>query len=270
MMSSIITYPWTLIGVQLLIFSLIGFTKPSSLLRHAAVALLLAICVLVETTVQERIDNRAWKCIATVLAVAIPLTAVANFLVDNVNFAAGGPERQAAQKTSSNRVATGQSEKENNHKLSRPQSSPFWFAVEQATSRRRIGTPWQIKNVPPFSRRDPSYIPGRKSFLLKTAASLFYCHLIWYLGSTQQLPDYTLVAIEKQPLLSRFREVTVEEVSFRIACTTFSFVQFVICIEIFPLVFGFIAVASGLSEPAAWPPPFGSLSELYSLRQFWG
>ena len=270
MASSIITYPWTLIGVQLLIFSLVGFTKPSSLLRHAAVALLVAVCVLVETTVQERIDNRAWKCIATVLAVAIPLTAVANFLVDNVNFAAGGPERQVAQKTSSNRVSTRHSEKENNHKLSRPQSSRFWFAVEQATSRRRIGTPWQIKNVPQFSRRDPSYVPSRSSFLLKTAASLFYCHLIWYLGSIQQLPDYTLVAIEKQPLLSRFREVTVEEIIFRIACTTFSFVQFVICIKIFPLVFGFIAVASGVSEPAAWPPPFGSLSELYSLRQFWG
>ncbi|KAL8792360.1 MAG: hypothetical protein Q9195_005063 [Heterodermia aff. obscurata] len=269
-MSSIITYPWTLIGVQVLIFSLLGFTKSSSLLRPSAVVLLLAICLLLETTAHERIDNRAWKCMTTVLAITIPLTAVANFLVDNVTFAAGGPERQAVRNTSSDRVAAGLGEKEKNDMVFRPQSSPFWFAVEQATSRRRIGTPWQIKNVPQFSTRDPSYTPSRSSFLLKTAASLFYCHVLWYFGSTQRLPDYTLVAIEKQPLLSRLREVTVEEIIFRTFCTGFSYLQMVICLKIFPHVFGFIAVASGLSEPAAWPPPFGTLSDLYSVRQFWG
>ena len=269
-MFSIITYPWTLIGAQLLIFSLVGFAKPSSPLRPFTIALMLALCALLENTAHEKIDNRSWKCIATVLAVTIPLTAVANFLVDNVSFAAGGPEREAVQKTSSNRAAAAQVGKEKIDISSGPQSSRFWFAVEQATSRRRIGTPWQIKNVPAFSSRDPGYIPSRSSFLLKTATSIFCCQLIWYIGATQQLPDTALVAINKQPLLSRFREVTVEEIVFRAACTAISYVQIVATLKIFPHVFGFIAVASGLSEPAAWPPSFGALSELYSIRQFWG
>lgn len=269
-MYSFITYPWTLIGVQLLIFALVGFAKPSSPLRPAAVALLLAFCVLLETTAHEKIDNRSWKCIATVLAITIPLTAFANLLVDNVNFAAGGPEREAVQKTCFNGVAAAQGEKKAIGVLAGPQSSRFWFAVEQATSRRRIGTPWQIKNVPPFSSRDPGYIPSRSSFLLKTTTSIFYCQLIWYIGATQQLPDTALVAIDKQPLLSRFREVTVEEIVFRAACTAISYVQIVATLKIFPHVFGFVAVASGLSEPAAWPSSFGALSELYSIRQFWG
>ena len=269
-MSSIITYPWTLIGVQLVIFALVGFTKPFSPLRPFAVALLLALCILVETTALERLNNRAWKCIAATLAITIPLNAVANYLVDNVNFAAGGPERGAVQNTSSVRVAAAQGDKEKASIMSRKQSSRFWFAVEQVTSRRRIGTPWQVKNVPPFSYRDADYVPSRSAFLLKTAASIFYCHLIWYIGSTQQLPDAALVAIGKQPLFSRIREVTAEEILFRTACTAASYVQIVATLKIFPHVFGFIAVASGLSEPAAWPPSFGALSELYSIRQFWG
>ena len=269
-MSSILTYPWTLLGAQLLVFALVGFTKPSSPLRPFAVALLLALCILLEATVHERLDNRAWKCIAATLAITIPLTAVANYIVDNVNFAAGGPERGVVQNTSSNRVAAAQDEKEKSSISSRPQSSKFWFAVEQVTSRRRIGTPWQVKNVPPFSSRDAGHVPSRSAFLLKTAASIFYCHLIWYIGSTQQLPDAALVAIGKQPLISRFREVTKEEILFRTACTASSYVQIVATLKTFPHVFGFIAVASGLSEPAAWPPSFGALSELYSIRQFWG
>ena len=269
-MFSIITYPWTLIGVQLLIFALVGFTKASSWLRPSAVALLLAVCVLLETTAHERLDNRSWKCIATVLAITIPLTAIANYLVDNVNFASGGPERGSVQNISSNPVVAAQAKRGRNGISSRPQPSRFWFAVDQASSRRRIGTPWQIKNVPPFSSRDPSYVPSRSSFLLRTARSIFFCQLIWYIGSTQQLPDATLVAINKQPLVSRFREVTAEEIAFRAGCTAISYVQIVATLKIFPHVFGFVAVASGLSEPAAWPPSFGALSELYSIRQFWG
>ena len=269
-MSSIITYSWTLIGAQLLIFAITGFTKPSSLLRPSAIALLFALCALLETTAHEQIDNRTWKCLATVLAITIPLTAIANFLVDNVNFTAGGPERVVVRNTSSNRVAAAQGENKNIAIFSRPQSSKFWFAVEQATSRRRIGTPWQIKNVSPFSSQDPGYIPSRSSFLLKTATSIFYCQLIWYIGATQQLPDTPFVAIDKQPLLSRFREVTVEEMVFRAGCTASCYVQIVATLKLFPHLFGFVAVASGLSEPAAWPPSFGALSELYSIRQFWG
>ena len=269
-MSSIITYPWTLLGAQILIYATIGFTKPSSLLRPSAVALLFALCALLMTTAHEQIDNRAWKCFATASAIAFPLTAIANFLVDNVTFTAGGPERVVIGNTSSNHVAAAQGEKKNIGIVSRPQSSKFWFAVDQATSRRRIGTPWQTKNVPPFSSRDPGYIPSRSSFLLKTATSIFYCQLIWYIGATQQLPDTPFVAIDKQPLLSRFREVTVEEIVFRAGCTASFYVQIVATLKLVSHLFGFIAVASGLSEPAAWPPSFGPLSELYSIRQFWG
>lgn len=265
-LASIVTYPWTLIGFQLLILSLAGFTQQHSSLRISEIALMTGVGVAVFSNLHHGMENRGWKTLPAALAISIPLTAIAQLINDRISYNDGRSEACLLK----NSRASEYGDKVSASGAFGPKQSRFWFAVEQAISRRRIGTPLQLKAVPPFSTQDPDYVPSRASFLIGTIASLFCCYIIWDVGATQAPPDPVLIAPNKQAILSRLGEVTLEELMFRTALTVGYYIQLIAVLKVFPGVFGLVAVASGLSDPAAWPPAYGSLSELYSIRQFWG
>lgn len=52
-----------------------------------------------------------------------------------------------------------------------------------ANSIRHVGTPYQVKNVPHFSSKDPAYIPSRSRFLFRTASAIATSYLVLILLS---------------------------------------------------------------------------------------
>ena len=189
-LASIVSYPWTLIGFQLLILSLASFTQQYSPLRMPAIALMTGVGVAVFLNLHHGMENRGWKTIPAALAISIPLTAIAQLINDRIGYNDGRADARPLRKSRASEYG----DKVSASGAFGPKKSRFWFAVEQAVSRRRIGTPLQPKAIPPFSTQDPDYVPSRASFLIGTIASLFCCYIIWDVGATQAPPDPVLIA----------------------------------------------------------------------------
>ncbi|ATY63063.1 hypothetical protein A9K55_007228 [Cordyceps militaris] len=140
----------------------------------------------------------------------------------------------------------------------------LWQALALSCNARRLGTPWEAKNV--YSRRGPWSTPR---FLAHVVPRVMLCYLVVDALMLAPPPDAHLVAVRKQTAW-RLWTLTAEDVGFRAAATVlFWLVSY--CI-----VYGLIHVAAvaavvlGLSTPAFWPHLFGPVSELYTLRGFWG
>jgi len=154
-----------------------------------------------------------------------------------------------------------------------PKSQPgsrFWFAYDMLFSPRSVGKPWQVKNVPHFSSNDPSYVPSRAAFLLRTTTLAVLCLLIHDVSAAQPPPDARLIATSKDAFFSRLSDITSEELVFRIASTIGFWVNAVAYLCLFPYAFALLSVASGLGKPADWPSNFDWPTTAYSVRQFWG
>jgi len=137
-------------------------------------------------------------------------------------------------------------------------------------SPRSVGRPWQVKNVPRFYSNDPSYVPSRGAFLLRTSALAVLCFLIHDISAAQPPPDVRLVAASKEAFFSRFSDISSEDLVFRIASTIGFWVNAAAYLNLFPYAWALVSVASGLGKPADWPSSFDSPTTAYSVRQFWG
>lgn len=95
--------------------------------------------------------------------------------------------------------------------------SRFAFGQEVAGSGRMVGTPWEAKNVAPFSSSDPNYVPSRASIvrrkLLIILASLVFREIFM---EVQMGIDPSYVIQSRIPFLIRLGEVSREEVMVRL------------------------------------------------------
>lgn len=137
---------------------------------------------------------------------------------------------------------------------------------------RLIGTKYQVKNVPPFKTSNPAYIPSRASFLLRKALTVCVCYLLLDLATSSAKPaeNRILYSLDKIPFFSRLGDVSGKEISRKlvegVGYWTASYCTMQQC---YMGAWAFLCVVCG-SDPAYWRPNFGSLSEGYTLRRFWG
>lgn len=145
----------------------------------------------------------------------------------------------------------------------------FTWAFWMPYNYRRIRTPWQIKYMPTFSRRDPDYVPSKRDFLLLCAGKIAICALI--------LPLFTL-GLQYPGLYDNLAILWGErtDVSFlhRAVVTTSFMIPFVILtraviVGVFTTM-ALVFVGLGVSEPALWPPISGSVLDAWSIRRLWG
>ena len=263
-----LTHPWTLLFLQLSIFgATAATTKPTSSARYGTIIIMVALAHYFFQTVHERVDNRSRKTLVSGFIILAILCAIERLLLGKWNFEADGPEEhrrlEAPGEARSSKEAT-------NTTGTKTTKSKLWFAIDTVCNPRGIGKPWQIKNVPPFSSSDPSYVPSRKAFLLRKLVSIVICFIIYDAGFAQSKPQGPLIALDKQPFFSRYDEISRKEFHFRINCAIGFWVGHGAYLNLFVNIFSFVVVALGISEPAAWRPLFGSPMEAYSIRQFWG
>ena len=146
------------------------------------------------------------------------------------------------------------------------------FGTWTAFSSRYVGSPYQARNVPPYSTSDPSYIPSRRVFILQRGATILLCYFLTdlFFRVSQSYHNHVIFAESYVPVYARLDEVTAEEVLIRVLSTTGFWFGAYTTIQAYHSATALIAVASGLMTPADWRPIFGSLGDAYTLRGFWG
>ncbi|RDW66633.1 hypothetical protein BP5796_09382 [Coleophoma crateriformis] len=155
--------------------------------------------------------------------------------------------------------------------------SAVYYAFRQGTdlvfNKRLIGTAQEVKGVPKFSSKDPSYVPSKTQFVAFRATRALLLYL--FLGMLLREPPPEIVNIcrpsDRTPFPIRLVQGTVgiEEYITRLALT----LSFQMSSVLFQMLghdcVSLIAVGILNNDPAAWPPRFSSITTAYSVRRFW-
>jgi hypothetical protein len=145
------------------------------------------------------------------------------------------------------------------------------FAWNSTMSFRDVNTTHETRNTPLFSTSNPSYIPSRPRFLFRSLATFTITYLLLDLmESAPPPPDLTLFSPSHVPVFTRLNEITIEEVITRMATSGMVWLATFCVISSWTASLELFFVGTGLSEPKSWRPLFGSLSETYTIRGFWG
>ena len=145
------------------------------------------------------------------------------------------------------------------------------FGRKVARSSRMVGTPWEAKNVAPFSPRDPDYVPTRACIIVQNlwiiATSLLLREIFMEVEMSID-PFYTARA--REPFLTRLGEVSREEVMARVVLAIAFWVLSYCGVQILVGTMTLLSALNKSSEIRELRPLFGSLSEAYTVRGYWG
>lgn len=145
------------------------------------------------------------------------------------------------------------------------------FGSEVAGTARGTGLFWEVKNVPYFIHNRPSYVPSRTVFLFVQTAVVVACYLLH--NATVKLVcnvDPKYMSPERVPLLARFPQITMEEMSARVIISLGFWVGTCTMIQCFYSIFAMLGTIANRKDIRLWRPMFGSLTDAYTVRGFWG
>ena len=133
---------------------------------------------------------------------------------------------------------------------------------------RRVGTGWQVKNIPASSNSGPKST-SRLRFVLRRLTTIILAYLILDMMISGPSPDLALVSPQKETLFKP-SDLSTEDVVFRIIGTLSFWLSSALINLIMTNGAAILSVLSGLSSPADCPPLYGFIGEAYSIRRFWG
>ena len=267
-------HPLIVYAFQHFLFVLVaGFTKPRSFLRPLGFVFLAFSSWRALSTFTTYIDTPGW--VPRAVASAFPQTMLTYFERVLVRQLSPPTNNEDHKRESIDRreCAMGHENplRADARRLdSRSFQSRWEYGTHVASSMRGLGTPWEIRNVHPFSRRDPQYVPSPLNFVLWKATTVILC--IWvhtFCIETQLSQDQNLMTPEFIPIFGRLSHVSMEEITVRLiaTCTTLT--------SIYCFIQGgysFVAMVSVCVRPSAvkeWRPVFGPAIDSYNLRRFW-
>lgn len=260
-------HPALLYPLQLLVIFAASFTRPHSSFRYAAVFLSGVFTWSFHKTCHNPkyfVNNVPKQFIGTFLTTYFFL-AIERLLISEWYFDADGPTAYTNNTTNAKVVLEDVPKRVN---------ASIWdravFAIDLLFSPRSIGKPWQIKVVPKYDDKDPGYVPSRGRFLIRTTVLSLCLFLVADFARMMPPPEEGIFSSRKIPLLTRLSEVTTEELITRIFATAAYYLNTYIITSLVANVCSLVSVGAGLSSPASWRPTYGSLSESYTVRKFWG
>lgn len=113
--------------------------------------------------------------------------------------------------------------------------------------------------------------PGsHREFLLRRCATVFLKYLILELLAFSPPPKPEDFEPAKELFFLRLNTMTAEEVLIRVLSTVGFWLNTYLFVSVLYDILSLLHVLLGIDTPAAWPSPFGSISDAYSVRQFWG
>lgn len=250
----------------------VGFTLPSSkLLRMFGLIIVAACTYLTVVTTTGHVSNVMGANVLAGNAMTYLLRYLELALFEKWSFDDRGPTRTKSLEKEQNDPT-----KLNNETLAYPRQATAWqrlkFGASVTLNPRQLNTPYQIKNVPTWSNKDPRYIPSRGEFLQRTAVKVFLSYLIVDICSLGAQPERNdvLFSDEKVRFFARLDSVGPQELLIRFSASLILWLNIWCIFNILHGLLMIIAVGSGFTSIKEWRPPFGSLAEAYSVRRFWG
>lgn len=139
-------------------------------------------------------------------------------------------------------------------------------AVDLLWNIRRVGTPWQVKNVPSSAGLQTQ---SRAGFVLRRVVITLVAYLFVDAVVSMPPPEKPMVQADKAALFS-LQGLDAGDIAFR-AGTVAGYWLTTGILNLFMNNLGaIVAVALGLSSPAECPPLYGSFSDACTIRRFWG
>ena len=267
----------TEIGTSILV---VGFTSPSSILRVASLPFTAAcLWYVVQKSINHMVRS-PWAALLGGYAVSFFFQYVDIALLSRWSFDTEGPTYAPAKSSSTTTSSSFTAQ----HAIPSTRGSPGQTRGGEVSSLQRImsatsillnfrlvGTPHQVKNIPPFSTRNPSYIPSQGEFLKQTATTAVISYLILDAITSGANPDMAAKYFSTRNilLLSRLSDISSTELGMRLSATVGLGIS-MNCVQrgIYSIAAS-VCVASGISKPASWPPFYGPVIEAYSMRRFW-
>ncbi|TGO61259.1 hypothetical protein BOTNAR_0131g00050 [Botryotinia narcissicola] len=219
-------------GLQLFITSfVIGFTTAHSRVRLAVLPVLLALVWISIPSSYETVTQKMWKSVLASESVTRVIHYIEVAFVTKWTYEANGPSRPNLNIQYADKIAACDSRPPRNNANI---SSRLSFGIATSLAHRNSGTRFEVKNVPPFSEHDRSYIPTRKEFLRSTALRAGICYIIMDVLSSSGDPtrNAELYAPNLVPVFAKLHHHTFEQLLMRVATSTLN--------------------RQRLSSPAAW------------------
>lgn len=129
---------------------------------------------------------------------------------------------------------------------------------------RRIRTPWQVKNVP-----DTPMNQSRAAFVFKRTVATLLAYLFVDAVVSIPPPEAVMVQVDKATLVS-IHQLDFGDLVFRLSTTAGYWLTTGILNFFMTNVGTILFVSFGLSGPDDCPSLYGSFSEAYTIRRFWG
>ncbi len=247
----------------------LGLTPPSSLIRPAALPLMLCYVYLgTSTSSADAFPNPIYSG----LIGAIPAYMVLSY-VDLVLLSAWSAETKGPTRRDGGLEPVREKDVRIGGDGGRTRPDRVWWALTLICNPRLVDTAWEAKHVPSFSKGQSDWVSSRLRFVLSSSVKALVCfgllHAMNVFGSSPE-QNAVLFAAERVPFFSRLRDVSVEEVCVR-------YISFIVHAIGGFLLFqgvhngaGAFLVGLGVSEGKTWKPLFGWILESWSLRRFWG
>ena len=237
--------------------SLTNPNQPTSYLWRLLVVVFNVICALEYlNNAHKYIDKPSSRANLGTVIVGTAFASLDKLFLSRWSLDAGGPEKHRRRPKPVSKSAA------------KPKLTQY--TTDFLPNPRGIGRPWQVKNVPHFSSSDPHYTPSRTKFLMRTAVNLVLCVLIMD-AVTQITPtDPEVYSLQLIPVFGRSKDFSPKELMFRMQSTVIFWLNSALNLEMNVLFAALVAVGTGLNSPQEWPPLFGSVKDLYTIRKLWG
>lgn len=121
------------------------------------------------------------------------------------------------------------------------------FGTHTTVSQRHVNTPYEVKNVPPFSPSDVRYTPSRKEFIQDSLVKAIICYFVIDAVGLNGAPENASVLFgqSRVPVFARFVEISGEEIALRIFTALFLWMTIFCMIRMFYGVVSLAAVLLG-------------------------
>lgn len=257
---------------EITIILTIAFTSANSPLRLALLPILILIAHPIILSCSKTISRSVWAGIIGGFIISSIFLYVETALLSKWDFEAQGPTSDPS--TGHSPIKHKKEKRESCYSFKGDDTIrerlKFGYAV--TTNDRNVNTPWQVKGTPQYSS-DPSYIPSRTSFILYRLLTITTITLIVDLlsqqestleensvrFSTDKVQIFTGTGENLEPAQILFRFITVLVYWFSLA----------IIIEAYFNIWSVPSVLLHTKSVQEYRPNFGSVTEAYTIRQFW-
>ena len=145
------------------------------------------------------------------------------------------------------------------------------WALAMLWNARGIGTPWQIGRIPSVSKSHTGVGSPHSHELRRHAQAFIISYLVLDVFSCLPPPDIEAeMSADKQRLLTRMGEINAGEAIFRATAVLGFWANTFCAIHLINSAFFIVQLLLNLQPVAMLPPIWGSLSDAYSIRNFWG